>query len=145
MHDRLLELKSHAEFLRGRLALYWTGTPHDTPDLARLPRDYDAIERAGMTAREAVWRSDLTLLADAVRQSYFKVQRAEGMPPLPGDPEAPAETRSALPPGIAPLAWKYCGGGFGGYAVYLFADNAQRDATCAQPHFRPIEPYLAAH
>jgi hypothetical protein len=122
-----LELKHDGAFLRGRLALYWTGQPHDTPDLAKLERDYDAIARAGATARDAVWRSDFALLADAVRQSCA-VQRAEGMEPLP---EAGA------------LACKYCGGGFGGYAVYLFAEPAQRDAACAQPGFRPIEPYLA--
>jgi hypothetical protein len=42
------------------------------------------------------------------------------------------------------LAVKYCGGGFGGYAAYLFTDGAARDAACAQPGFRPIEPYIAA-
>src|SRR3954469_24118799 len=106
-----LELKHNADFLRGRLALYWTGTPHDTPASAQLPRDYDAIERAGRTAREAVWRTDLQLLSDAVRQSYA-VQRREGMTPLPGDPDAVGAARSALAPGVSPLAWKYCGGGF---------------------------------
>jgi cytidyltransferase-like protein len=138
-----LELKHNGEFLRGRLALYWTGTPHDTPDLAKLPRDYDAIARAAVTARDAVWRSDFARLADAVRQSYENVQRAEGMAPLPGDPQATGAARAALPAGAPPLAWKYCGGGFGGYAVYLFADQAQRDAACARPNFRAIEPYLA--
>lgn len=138
-----LELKHNGDFLRGRLALYWTGTPHDTPDLAKLPRDYDAIVRAAATARDAVWRSDLALLADAVRQSYGNVQRAEGMAPLPGDPAATGRAAAALPADLRPLAWKYCGGGFGGYAVYLFAESAQRDAACARPDFRPIEPYLA--
>lgn len=138
-----LELKHNGDFLRGRLALYWTGTPHDTPDLAKLPRDYDAIVRAAATARDAVWRSDLALLADAVRQSYGNVQRAEGMAPLPGDPAATGRAAAALPADLRPLAWKYCGGGFGGYAVYLFAEPAQRDAACARPDFRPIEPYLA--
>jgi hypothetical protein len=42
------------------------------------------------------------------------------------------------------LAWKYCGGGFGGYAVYLFAAAAQRDAACATAGLRAIEPYVAA-
>ena len=126
----VLELKHNGEFLQGRMALYWTGTPHDTPDLAKHPRDYEAIARASATAREAVWRSDLTLLADAVRQSYENVQLKEGMAPLPCDPE------------IKPLAWKYCGGGFGGYAVYLFANQAHRDATCTHPNFRPVEPYI---
>ena len=134
-----LELKHNAEFLRGRMALYWTGTPHDTPASAQLPRDYDAIERAGKTARDAVWRTDLALLADSVRQSYA-VQRSEGMTPLPGDPEATAG--SALPKGVKPLAWKYCGGGFGGYSVYLFQTAEERDAVCQQPGFRAIEPCL---
>jgi cytidyltransferase-like protein len=138
-----LELKHNGEFLRGRLALYWTGTSHDTPDLAGHPRDYGAIARAGATARAAVWRSDLGLLADAVRQSYENVQRPEGMAPLPGDPQAVAPAREALPASVKPLAWKYCGGGFGGYAVYLFADQAQRDAACSRPDFRPVEPYIA--
>ena len=139
-----LELKHNGEFLRGRMALYWTGVPHDTPDLVKLPRNYDAIARAGATAREAVWRSDLVQLAAAVRQSYADVQRPEGMAPLPGDPAATGAAKTALPAGTAPLAWKYCGGGFGGYAVYLFADPAQRDTACAAPGFRPIEPFLAS-
>ena len=67
----------------------------------------------------------------------YAVQRAEGMEPLPGDPVMNMPVTGAL-------AWKYCGGGFGGYAVYLFAEQAQRDAACARPHFRPIEPYVAA-
>jgi len=125
-----LELKSDGAILRGRLALLWTGRPHSTPDLAELPRDFDRIERAGRTARDAVWRQDVALLADAVRQSHA-VQVAEGMTPLPSD----------LP---GALAWKYCGGGFGGYAAYLFADSQARDAACTRPGFRPIEPYVAA-
>lgn len=125
-----LEVKTSGEFLRGRMALYWTGASHDTPGIVEGKRDYDAIARAGATAREAVWRNDLARLADAVRQSCA-VQRAEGMDALPENV-----------PGA--LAWKYCGGGFGGYAVYLFAEPAQRDAACAQKNFRPIEPFVAA-
>jgi heme oxygenase len=97
--------------------------------VANQARDYDAIARAGRTARDAVWRQDLAQLAEAVRQSSA-VQTAEGMAPLPADL-----------PGM--LAVKYCGGGFGGYAAYLFSDAAARDAACAQPGFRPIEPYIA--
>lgn len=141
----VLEVKTGGEFLTGHLALYWTGQPHDTPNLADLPRSYDAIARAAATARDAVWRSDLGLLADAVRQSYSQVQRPEGMEPLPGDPAATGALRDALPAGLKPLAWKYCGGGFGGYAVYLFASTAERDAACARPGFRPIEPYVRVH
>jgi cytidyltransferase-like protein len=124
-----LEVKSDGAVLSGRLALLWTGRSHSTPALTERPRDFAAIARAGRTAREAVWRQDLAQLADAVRQSYA-VQRAEGMDPLPDDV-----------PGAH--ACKYCGGGFGGYAVYLFADSVARDVTCTRAGFRPIEPYVA--
>lgn len=133
----VLEVKSNGEFLHGRMALYWTGASHDTPGIVEGRRDYDAIARAGATARDAVWRSDLDLLADAVRQSYA-VQRGEGMAPLPADSAA---ARDPVP---GALAWKYCGGGFGGYAVYLFAESDARDAACRRGGFRPIEPYLTA-
>jgi len=124
-----LELKTDGAFLRSRMAVFWTGMSHSTPGVANQSRDYDAIERAGRTARDAVWRQDLAQLADAVRQSST-VQTAEGMAPLPAD----------LP---GALASKYCGGGFGGYAVFLFCDGAARDEACRRPGFRPIEPYLA--
>jgi cytidyltransferase-like protein len=128
-----LEIKTSGDFLRGRMALYWTGTPHDTPGFVNDPRDYGAIARAGATAREAVWRNDLAGIAAAVQQSYA-VQRTEGMDPLAGE-------RGEIPGAIA---WKYCGGGFGGYAVYLFAEQSQRDAACERNGFRAIEPYVAA-
>lgn len=124
-----LEVKFDGAFLRGRMALYWTGTPHDTPDLANHPRDYDAIERAGALARDAAWRSDLAGLAAAVRASYA-MQRGEGMAALPADV-------------TGALACKYCGGGYGGYAVYLFETREARDAVCGRTNFRAIEPYLA--
>ncbi len=124
-----LELKHNGDFLRGRLALFWTGNDHDTPDLVNRPRDFDAIERAGKIARDAVWHRDLAQLAAGVRESYA-MQLGEGMTPLPADV-------------IGTLACKYAGGGFGGYAVYLFAEPAQRDAACARPNFRAIEPYVA--
>jgi cytidyltransferase-like protein len=124
-----LELKTDGAFLRGRMAVSWTGTSHSTPEVANQSRDYDAIERAGRTARDAVWRQDLGQLADAVRQSAA-VQVREGMTPLPTDP-----------PGT--LAAKYCGGGFGGYALYLFSSGPTRDNACTRPGFRPVEPYLA--
>ena len=77
-------------------------------------------------------------LAEGVRASYA-VQRSEGMEPLPCDPAA------AAPPALAecaPVAWKYCGGGFGGYAVYMFVEPAQRDRACGLAGFRPIEPFI---
>ena len=126
----LLEVKTSGGFLGGRMALYWTGIEHDTPGIVGGARDYDAIARAGALARDAVWHSDLGKLAEAVRLSYG-TQRAEGMDALPEDLA-----------GV--LGAKYCGGGFGGYAVYLFADQAARDAACARSNFRAIEPFVAA-
>jgi cytidyltransferase-like protein len=126
----VLDVKTSGECLRGRMALHWTGSEHDTPGMVGGARDYDAIARAGATARAAVWQNSFAGLAEAVRQSYA-VQRAEGM----------AELRADWP---GALAWKYCGGGFGGYAVYLFAEAAQRDAACATAGLRAIEPYVAA-
>jgi len=43
---------------------------------------------------------------------------------------------------VRPLAWKYCGGGFGGYALYLCATRDGRDLLCMQPSFRPVEPFV---
>lgn len=128
-----LEVKRDGAFLAGKLALYWTGKPHDTPDLAKNPREYEGIARASIVARDAVWAGDLSLLAEAVRQSHA-VQCAEGMAPLTG-----GENLAAA---MQPLACKYCGGGFGGYAVYLFAERVHRDAACSTTGFRAIEPYL---
>lgn len=133
-----LELKIDGAMLRGRMAIYWTGAPHDTPGEVKNERDYDAIERAGATARRAVWARDFSGLADAVRQSYA-VQMAEGMHPLPGDPAAGEHAVNAC----EPLAWKYCGGGRGGYAVYLFPTTEARDQAITLAGFRAIEPYLS--
>jgi cytidyltransferase-like protein len=131
-----LEIKHSGDFLRGRMALRWTGKQHSTPGVVNQRRDYDGIARAGALAREGVWQQSLAGIAAGVRASYA-VQRGEGMEPLPGEGEDAALSA------CRPLAWKYCGGGFGGYAVYLFAEPAQRDAACKLPGFRPIEPYAA--
>jgi cytidyltransferase-like protein len=125
-----LEFKGNGDFLRGRMALFWTGTSHDTPAVVENSRDLDAIARAGRTARDAVWGSSLEGLASAMRQSY-EAQLAEGMALLAGGSG-----------GVQPLAMKYCGGGFGGYALYLCANQADRDRLCASPGFRPIEPFV---
>ena len=55
----VLEVKTNGEFLSGRMALLWTGSPHDTPGMADGARNYDAIEHAGATARKAVWQGNL--------------------------------------------------------------------------------------
>jgi len=69
----------------------------------------------------------VTKLAEGVAASYA-VQLAEGMDPLP-------EADGCL-------ARKYCGGGFGGYALYLFGTTELRGRFVSlNPQARPIEPY----
>ncbi len=122
-----LEFKSNGEFLNGCMALLWTGKSHDTPGIAKLARDFEAIARAATIARVAVKLDDLNLLAEAVRSSY-RVQLEEGMEPI-------------QPPAGA-LASKYCGGGHGGYALILFPGPDQRKSALEETRdLRPIEPF----
>jgi cytidyltransferase-like protein len=122
-----LDFKRDGEMLRGRLALLWTGQPHDTPSVADRARDYDRIQKAGELAREAVLRESLDLLAESVRGSY-ESQLGEGMTPLPDVPTA--------------VARKYCGGGWGGYALYLFAMQPERDNFVRSRAAVSIEPFF---
>ncbi len=122
-----LEFKRDGEMLRGRMALLWTGVPHDTPAVADLQRDFEVIYQAGTLAREAVFAESIDGLAEAVRRSH-QAQLLEGMQPLPEVPQA--------------VAWKYCGGGWGGYALYLFAQQADRDQWAQVEGAMAIEPYL---
>jgi mevalonate kinase len=123
-----LEFKTDGSMLNGRMALWWTGAPHDTPGMADQFRDYAAIEAASRIAREGVVTGDIRTLGQGVSASYA-AQLAEGMNPLP---EAAGS-----------LGCKYCGGGFGGYALYLCADPKSRDSyVAATSSARPIEPYL---
>jgi len=48
-----------------------------------------------------------------------------------------------LPAADACVGRKYCGGGWGGYALYLFANSDARDAFVASANCnRSIEPYI---
>jgi len=122
-----LEFKTDGEMLRGRMALWWSGKPHDTPSMADQKRDYTAIAAASKLARDGVLKSDTEILARGISASYA-IQLAEGMHPLP-------EVTGSL-------GRKYCGGGFGGYALYLFETSTDRDAfVLANSQARRIEPY----
>jgi cytidyltransferase-like protein len=118
-----LDFKRDGSFLSGCLALLWTGSQHDTPGAADLKRNYDLIEKAGALARQAVMSESVGQLAEAIVTSY-EAQLGEGMEELPDVPGS--------------LARKYCGGGHGGYAVYLFPDSKVRDAA---NDLLAIEPY----
>ena len=124
----VLSLKRDGEMLAGKMALLYTGDEHDTPGNVNRERDYDLIEKAGAVAADGVDRNDLKRLAEGVALSY-EAQLGEGMKPLTEVPTA--------------LAKKYCGGGYGGYALYLFEDQVARDAfVAANDKARAIEPYV---
>lgn len=123
----ILDIKSTGDFLEGCMALYHTGVSHDTPGLADQPRDFERIVHSSVIARDAVIERDLQKLAAAV-DLYYTAQLEEGMEPLPKKGNA--------------LAKKYCGGGFGGYALYLYPSREDRDqAVKFGLNMSPIEPY----
>lgn len=125
----VLEFKVNPEFLYGKMALYWTGQNHTTYTKTDVQRDYALVRKAGDICRQAVLpgQINLDLLAEGINTSY-QVQLGEGMDQLPTHNE---------------IAKKYCGGGWGGYALYVFSSEAERAKFLELPHTQPIEPHLA--
>ena len=123
-----LEFKINPEFLIGKMALLWTGNNHVTYKEVHNKRDYDLIALAGRTAREAVnpFEVDFDKLCKAINLSY-KAQTDEGMEELPDSRQ---------------IAKKYCGGGFGGYALYIFPTVVERNKFLSLENTTKIEPYL---
>jgi len=122
-----LDFKRNGDFLQGLMAIAWTGQEHDTPSIVDHQRDYQQIARSSQIARKGVLRADISQIAKGM-SIYYDSQIAEGMLPLP-------EASGAL-------AWKYCGGGYGGYALYLFPSEPHRAdwvASCSSR--QAIEPY----
>ena len=115
-----IEIKKNPDFLQGKMGLLWTGKNHHTPSNTDRERDYILIKQAGDLARLGVQNSNLYKIGQAVDMSY-SAQLDEGMEPLPNLEHS--------------IAKKYCGGGWGGYALYLFE---KRDNT----NILPIEPFI---
>ncbi|MEP4077650.1 adenylyltransferase/cytidyltransferase family protein [Haloferula sp.] len=123
----ILDFKHNGDILKGRLAILWTGSDHDTPATVDFPRDYDRIVESSKVARAGVLGLDVGALGDGVNL-YHQVQLDEGM--------------EALPDLEGAIARKYCGGGYGGYALYIFSDEAARDtAVSSNDLLLPIEPF----
>ncbi len=124
--------RDSGNWLRGRMAIQWTGKSRDAGPLADLDRDYEGIWRASLKGARAAHARDIMLLAEAVNDTY-KVQVEEGMEPVD------------LPGGA--LARKYCGAGHGGYIIHLFLEKADRGAFVFINEENPkecakaIEPY----
>jgi len=124
----VLHFKRNGDFLYGHMALHYTDIPHDTPGNVDNARDLDLIEEAGHRAKDAVMEGSVRRLGGAIGLSY-KAQLGEGMRELPDADEC--------------IGRKYCGGGWGGYALYLFAEPEARDAFVARAtNNRAIEPYI---
>ena len=116
----VIEAKVNPDFLKGRMALYWTGNEHITPDNTDNERDYVLIKEAGNYARLAICDKDIKLLSFAIGLSY-QAQLDEGMQLLPYFGE---------------VAKKYCGGGWGGYALYLFKGDRPKDLLAIEPYMK---------
>lgn len=124
----VLDIKSTGDFLEGKMAILYMDKPHDTPGLANEERDYARIAQSSLIARSAVIERSIEALA-AGASLYYSVQLDEGMEPLPVIPGS--------------IARKYCGGGHGGYALYLFENKEDRDAAVKNNPggMKTIEPY----
>lgn len=123
----VLDFKNTGEFLRGRMAIYDTRIKHNTPGLAGLERPFKKIAKAASVARLGIKEQDIAVLAIGVQMSY-QLQLEEGQAPLPEIGEC--------------LAHKYCGGGHGGYAVYLYETPEAREAALEScEDLYPVEPF----
>jgi len=128
-HHPILEMKANPDFLIGKMALLWTEADHNTPSNVDRKRDYSIIENAGKLAYRAVRDKNFEELCESVNMSY-KVQLGEGMFKLKSYKEK---------------AKKYCGGGHGGYAMYLFNSKKARDIFLKNPNTLAIEPYIKSY
>lgn len=127
----VLDVKVNPDWLAGKMLIVWTGKSHLTFSMAKIPRDYKLIKKAGQIAREAVYERNIKTLAEAISLSY-KTQIKEGMEKLPDIKNA--------------LAKKYLGGGHGGYALYIFKSKNDRDkAAKITAQSKLIEPYIEMH
>lgn len=126
-HKPVLDFKNTGEFLRGRMAIFDTRIKHNTPGLAGLERPFKKIAKAASVARLGIKEQDIAVLAIGVQMSY-QLQLEEGQAPLPKIGEC--------------LAHKYCGGGHGGYAVYLYETPEAREAALEScEDLYPVEPF----
>jgi cytidyltransferase-like protein len=123
----VLDFKQNGDFLSGCMAVLWTGHSHDTPGVVDHPRDYERIAASGRIARDGARHASLRGLADGM-SAFHQTQLDEGMEPLPAIAGA--------------IAHKYCGGGYGGYALYLFDKSELRTQALADhAQLRAVEPF----
>jgi hypothetical protein len=118
-HYPELVLYGDHRMLDGKMQLYWTGRRHTTVDLVDLPRNYDLIIEASHLAFIGCFANNYESILEAVQLTY-EVQLEEGMAPLPDFGEK---------------AKKYCGSGFGGYALYL---DCPKELMAVEPFVKGV-------
>ena len=125
-----LVLKRNGDMLKGKMALHYTGSSHDTPSYVKINRDYNLLARASRLAYAGVQNNNLEQLCTGISMNY-EVQLKEGMDALPAIENV--------------IATKYCGGGFGGYILSVFYNKIDRDKFINNyQHLGAIkiEPYI---
>jgi cytidyltransferase-like protein len=123
----VLEVKYNPDWLKGLMAIKWNGNPHKTYEFVDNKRDFEKIRQAANIAKAACSLKNIEMLMHAVRMSY-DVQLEEGMDKIYYDDNT--------------CAVKYCGGGFGGYVLYLFNSHDARELFVETNGAIRIEPYL---
>lgn len=129
-----LMVKMNPSRLNGLMALYWTGNSHDTPSNVDIVRDYRKIIDLSVRSRrmiESRLHQDIhRAIAEIINGSY-DIQIEEGMNALDD---------------FGSIGKKYCGGGWGGYALYIFSTEGERNSFCdGNPEAMRIEPYMKRH
>ena len=121
-----LVMKVYPATLEGRMALLWTiPRAERASEISTKKRPFDLIKRAGDMAAKAVDDGSPWKLIQAVRLSY-EAQLAEGMESLDFDAQA----------------MKYCGAGWGGWALCMFENVKLRDQFVIEQKAMAIEPYM---
>lgn len=121
----ILDFKLNPDWLNGKMALKWSGKTHKTYEFVDNKRNFDLILKAGLLAKEACLSRSIELLSKSIETSYL-AQLSEGMDAI---------TKYGI-------ASKYCGGGFGGYILYLFNDEKERYKSIIENEMIAIEPYI---
>jgi hypothetical protein len=118
--EPVLDIKVNPDFIE-KMAILFVGGEHITAKLVEKARDYRMIDTAGRLAHGAVMLRVWDDLCIAVNISY-RAQIDEGMEELPKFGEK---------------ARKYCGAGWGGYALYMFDESQEIPENMIEVH-----PYM---
>ena len=122
-----LEHKVNPRFLEGKMALIYTGKKKPQTDSINFERDLELMAQAGCIGNEGVRQMSIPILQLAI-DTHYRAQLDEGMKPLPFFKNSKR---------------KYCGSGHGGYAVYLFNEESDREKFLDEyKDAFPVEPYI---